>query len=99
MKSKKCFFLSLLVVMNYISYAQNKEIFVLDNATKLPIETVNLYYPNIQEGTFTNAEGQAVIHVVDSNLKISHLGYEEKIINTNETDLKQFIIIAEKRLR
>ncbi|SHM22928.1 CarboxypepD_reg-like domain-containing protein [Flavobacterium flevense] len=78
-------YLSILILLNSIVlYSQNNEIFILDSETKLPIETVNIYYPAIQEGTFTNADGEATINIRDYDLKISHIAYQERIINSKE---------------
>lgn len=84
MKNAKKYFRTLVLLISMISYSQNKEILVLDSATKLPIETANIYYPSIQEGTFTNSDGKATIQMRDFDLKISHIGYEEKIMNYKE---------------
>jgi hypothetical protein len=84
MENAKKYFRTLVLLISMISYSQNKEILVLDSATKLPIETANIYYPSIQEGTFTNSDGKAIIMMRDYDLKISHIGYEEKIINYKE---------------
>lgn len=84
MKKIKNYFLVLVLLISIISYSQNREILVLDSSTKLPIETVNVFYPSIQEGTFTNSDGKATIKILENDLKISHIGYEEKIINHKE---------------
>nr|WP_288837377.1 carboxypeptidase-like regulatory domain-containing protein [uncultured Flavobacterium sp.] len=84
MKKIKNYIKAFILLVNIISYSQNKEILVLDSSTKLPIESVNIYYPGIQEGTFTNSDGKAIINIWDYDLKISHIAYEEKIINYKE---------------
>lgn len=84
MKNVNNYFRTLALLISMISYSQNKEIFVFDSATKLPIETANIYFPSIQEGTFTNSDGKAIIKIRHFDLKISHIAYEEKIINYKE---------------
>ncbi|MGM8363791.1 carboxypeptidase-like regulatory domain-containing protein [Flavobacterium sp. ARAG 55.4] len=82
-KIKNCF--RIIILFNsIISYSQNREILILDSATKLPVETVNIYYPEIQEGTFTNSDGKATINIREYDLRISHIAYQEKIINSKE---------------
>ncbi|GGA70913.1 hypothetical protein GCM10008015_09550 [Flavobacterium palustre] len=82
-KIKNCF--RIIILLNsIISYSQNRAILILDSVTKLPIETVNIYYPEIQEGTFTNSDGEASINIRDYDLKISHIAYQEKNINSKE---------------
>lgn len=84
MKNAKKYFRTLALLISMVSYSQNKEILVLDSTTKLPIETANIYFPSIQEGTFTNSDGKATLNIRNFDLKISHIAYEEKIINYKE---------------
>lgn len=81
-----------------ISYSQNREILVLDSETNLPIETVNIYYPEIQEGTFTNADGKATINIRNYDLKISHIAYQEKIINSKELQTSNILYLNTKSI-
>jgi hypothetical protein len=60
-----------------ISFGQNKKITVVDKSTKSPIESVILTYSELNEGTFTNAEGTALLILKKSELKISMIGYED----------------------
>ncbi len=81
-----------------LSYSQNRAILVLDSTTKLPIETVNIYYPESQEGTFTNADGKATIRIWDSDLKISHIAYQEKIINAKNLQTSNVFYLTPKSI-
>lgn len=81
-----------------ISYTQNREILVLDSTTKLPIETVNIYYPEIQEGTFTNSDGEATINIRDYDLKISHIAYQERIINVKNLQTSNILYLTPKSI-
>lgn len=81
-----------------ISYTQNREILVLDSTTKLPIETVNIYYPEIQEGTFTNSDGKATINIWDYDLKISHIAYQERIINAKKLQTSNILYLTPKTI-
>ncbi|WP_035658827.1 carboxypeptidase-like regulatory domain-containing protein [Flavobacterium seoulense] len=84
----------LVLFIGAISYSQSNEILVLDSETNLPIETVNIYYPAIQEGTFTNSDGKATINIWNHELKISHVAYQDKIINFKDLqDSKIFYLI------
>ena len=98
MKNAKKYFRTLILLISMISYSQNKEILVFDRATKLPIETANIYYPSIQEGTFTNSDGKAIINIRDYDLKISHIGYEEKIINYKELQNSNTFFLTPKSI-
>ena len=84
MKKIKNYLRLFTLFIGIISYSQNRAILVLDSVTKLPIETVNIYYPEIQEGTFTNSDGEASINIREYDLKISHIAYQEKNINSKE---------------
>jgi CarboxypepD_reg-like domain len=78
-------YLSILILCLFqFGYSQNKEILVLDKATKLPIEGVNIYYPEINEGTFTNSDGKASIQLREMDLKITNISYEQIIIKSKD---------------
>ncbi|WP_026715330.1 carboxypeptidase-like regulatory domain-containing protein [Flavobacterium daejeonense] len=88
----------LILFISIVSYSQNSEILVLDSATKLPIETVNVYYPESQEGTFTNSDGKAIIRMRDSDLKISHIAYQERIINSKNLKISNIFYLTPKSI-
>ena len=67
-----------------ISVGQKKIIKIFNQSTNLPIENVNLNYSNLNEGTFTNADGVASLDLKKNDLKISMLGYEEKNLTYDE---------------
>ena len=98
MKNAKKYFRTLALLISMISYSQNKEILILDSTTKLPIETANIYFPSIQEGTFTNSDGKATIMMRDFDLKISHIAYEEKIINYKELENSDTFFLTPKSI-
>lgn len=96
MKTTKVYFKVFMLLINMVSYSQYREILVLDSTTKLPIETVNIYYPEIQEGTFTNADGKASIRIWDNDLKISHIAYQERIINAKNLQTSNIVYLIPK---
>lgn len=98
MKNANNYFRIFVLLISMISYSQNKEILVLDSTTKLPIETANLYYSAIQEGTFTNSDGKATLKLKDFDLKISHIAYEEKIINHKELENSNTFYLTPKSI-
>lgn len=98
MKKVKLYITLFIVFINIASYSQNKEILVLDSKTKLPIETVNIYYPIFQEGTFTNSDGKATINIRESVVKISHIAYEEKIINYKDLQNSSTFFLTPKSI-
>lgn len=96
MKTTKVYFKVFMLLINMVCYSQYREILVLDSTTKLPIETVNIYYPEIQEGTFTNADGKANIRIWDNDLKISHIAYQERIINAKNLQTSNIVYLIPK---
>lgn len=79
-----------------IGYSQKQEIIILDEITNLPIEDVNIYYPNIEEGTFTNSDGKASVILKEMDLKISHVNYNELIIPFKELKNRKAILLKPK---
>lgn len=49
----------ILIALVQFCFGQNKKFTILDKSTNLPIENVNLTYLELNEGTFTNADGIA----------------------------------------
>lgn len=96
---KKIITLLLVFILHQITFGQKKEIIIIDNSTKLPVENVNLYYEALNEGTFTNAEGKASINVRNSELKISNTNYEELVINAANLDNDETIYITPKPIQ
>lgn len=72
-------------------FSQKIELTIIDKISHQPIDGVNIYYPNLEEGTFTNLDGKASINYTKYDLKLSHVNYDERIISANEI-LKSDII-------
>ncbi len=69
-------------------YSQQITGLVLDAKTGEPLESVSIYFDNTTVGTTTNVEGEFSISYTDaiqSNLVISYLGYQQKIISNYRT--------------
>lgn len=97
--TKKIFYLNLLLLYSFILVGQKKEIIVIDETTNKPIEAVNLYYPEINEGTFTNSDGKASLNIKNLSLKISHINYDEIILNPNDLKTTSKIILNQKSVK
>lgn len=65
-------------------YNQSKQITIVNEVTKMPIENVNVYYPSIDEGTFTNSDGKAAFLIKNVDLKIAHLNYKEITMSSEQ---------------
>lgn len=92
-----CVFIFLFQYQFMIS--QKKEVTVYDKETNLPIENANVYYPELNEGTFTNSEGKALINVKKLDLKISNIGYEDVIILYKEINNTEKVILTPKSIQ
>lgn len=86
----------LLLFTLHKSFTQNKVFFVFDKTTNSPIENVNIFYPELNEGTFTNSEGKASINLKKSALKISNIGYEDFILETEREKMVDTLFIIPK---
>jgi hypothetical protein len=93
-EKKQIIFLLLLAFQ--IGLSQNKVLFVFDKATNLPIENVNVFYPELDEGTFTNSEGKASIDIKSSTLKISNIAFEDILLDTENTKKFDTIFMTPK---
>lgn len=74
----------LLLLLSLTGFSQNLEFLVLDEITKQPIENVSLFYSKLNEGTFTNTEGKAILKENKAALLISNPGYQEIILNPDQ---------------
>lgn len=80
----KKYFSLLILLLSISGFSQNLEFLVLDEMTKQPIENVSLFYSKLNEGTFTNTEGKAILKQNKSDLLISNPGYKELILNPDQ---------------
>lgn len=76
--------ISLLASCFYNGYGQKTKIIIVDRVSKLPIENVNINYIDANDGTITNSEGKAVIELKKTAIKISHINYEEFVVNAQD---------------
>ncbi|WP_108801561.1 hypothetical protein [Aquimarina sp. Aq107] len=67
--------------------SQTKQIIIVDEFTSKPIEGVHLLYANLEEGSYTNADGAANIIIREELLTISHLNYQDLTITPKEITL------------
>lgn len=97
MKNIICFLFFLVFIFK--SNAQYIEGKVLDAETKLPIEDVQVYMDNLEQGTLTNYKGNYYLKfpfkkVENSIIHFSHIGYKKLSIpfNTNKNDYSVYLI-------
>lgn len=86
-------FILLFLLAFQIGLSQNKYFFVFDKATNLPLENVNIFYPDLNEGTFTNSEGKASIYSKNLSLKITAIGYEDVILEIKNKKTSDTILM------
>ncbi|WP_394773436.1 hypothetical protein [Flavobacterium sp.] len=76
-----------------IGLSQDKVLFVFDQTTNLPIENANIFYPDLNDGTFTNSEGKASIYIKNSDLKITSLGYADVVLEMKKNKISDTIFM------
>ncbi len=96
MKRIKSIIICINILTTLTLFSQKKEILVLDSVTNKPVDGVNIFYSEITEGTFTNADGKAEINLKEFDLKISHINYEEKTIAYKDLENTTTILIKLK---
>ena len=67
-----------LVCVTYIGFSQSKELTILDNNSKKPIDLVQVFYPNLEIGSISNADGKVKIPLLEKEIFVSHINYTEK---------------------
>lgn len=94
LKSEKKTFILLFLLVFQIGLSQDKVLFVFDRTTNLPIENANIFYPDLNDGTFTNSEGKASIYIKNSDLKISSLGFEDVLLEVKKNKILDTIFMT-----
>jgi len=69
---------SFLVCIACTSFSQSKEFVILDNSSKKPIDLVQVFYPSLEIGSISNADGKVKIPLLENEIIASHLNYIEK---------------------
>jgi hypothetical protein len=92
-------FIIILLAVSQICFAQKKEILIVDGTTNIPIENVNIYYPENREATFTNSEGKASLNIQKMILKIAHIQYDEVTINGEVLNNIEKITLSPKSIQ
>jgi hypothetical protein len=74
---------SFLVCIAYTSFSQSKELVILDNNSKKPVDLVQVFYPSLEIGSISNADGKVKIPLLENEIIASHINYIEKKFTFN----------------
>lgn len=87
------FFLFSFLFAPFFLQAQSKSFVVLDSITNEPIDLVHMYYPDLEVGTITNADGKASFSLKKNTLTFSHINYEDKSFSFSDVSQKDTIYL------
>ena len=87
-------FLLLFITITFSSFCQtNRKIYIADNETKKPIPFANVVYSNLSlKGTSSDIDGAFFVPSNVTELTISSVGYETKVIAFNTTTPKTIFL-------
>ncbi|AXT53226.1 hypothetical protein D1818_21230 [Aquimarina sp. BL5] len=91
--NKNNLILFLVFLISTFGISQTKQIIIVDELTNEPIEGVHLLYGNLEEGSYTNADGVANIILREEVLTISHLNYQDLTIPPKEIELLSTVVL------
>ncbi|CDF79313.1 Cna protein B-type domain protein [Formosa agariphila KMM 3901] len=74
---------SLFVCLAYTCFSQSKTLVILDQASKAPIDLVQVYYPGLDIGSISNADGKLKLPLLEHDIVISHINYIEQTMPFN----------------
>lgn len=94
--SRKRIFIFSFLLTSFSLLAQNKSFVVLDSITQQPIDLAHLFYPDLDVGSITNAEGNINIPLKKSRLVISHVNYKNKSLLYDELIQKDTIYLYQR---
>lgn len=69
---------SFLVCIAFAGFSQSKELVILDNSSKKPIDLVQVFYPSLDIGSISNADGKVKIPLLENEIITSHINYVEE---------------------
>ncbi|MHA7943914.1 peptidase associated/transthyretin-like domain-containing protein [Formosa sp. 3Alg 14/1] len=87
---------SFLFCVVYTGFSQSKELVILDNTSKKPIDLVQVFYPNLDTGSITNADGKVIIPVLENEIIASHINYIEKKLTSDFFKQKDTLFLIPK---
>lgn len=89
-------FTSFLFFIAYISLAQSKEFLILDSLSKKPIDLVQVFYPDIEVGSVSNADGKIKIPLKNNRIVVSHINYIESEFGFEDFKNKDTLLLTRK---
>jgi len=93
----KILFTSFLLFIAYTSFSQSKELVILDTYSKKPIDLAQIFYPNLDVGSISNADGKVKIPLLESDIIISHVNYNSRKFTFNSFKQKDTLFLVHKR--
>lgn len=69
---------SFLFCIVYTSFSQSKELVIIDYNSKKPIDLVQVFYPSLDIGSISNADGNVKIPLLENEIITSHINYIER---------------------
>lgn len=86
----------LLICSGFAAYSQTRELVILDSITREPVDLVQIFYPGMEIGSITNADGKIRIPVREQPIKISHINYFEKEIPFEDFQQSDTLMLVPK---
>lgn len=77
---KKLFFALLFLQAILITNSQESKITIVDSTSNKPISYATIHYLENRSGTYTNVEGVFLTDIINSPIRISHVGYYSRTI-------------------
>jgi hypothetical protein len=79
-----------LSILTISGFSQSKEFFVVDAETKQPIDLAQAYYPDLEIGSVSNADGKIKIPLHQNALVVTHINYKDatfdyEFLTSNDT--------------
>lgn len=87
---------SFLFLITCISVAQSKEFVILDNLSQKPIDLVQIFYPDLEIGSVSNADGKIKIPLKDNKIIVSHINYIESEFGFEDFKNKDTLFLIPK---
>lgn len=88
--------LFLLFFINTVVFSQYKQFVILDNVTNKPINLAQIFYPDLEIGSVSNADGKIKIPLRENKIIISHINYMEEEFSFEDFKVKDTLFLNPK---
>lgn len=86
----------IILFLKSFAFSQSKEFVILDETTNKPIDLAQIFYPNIEVGSISNANGEIRIPLRENTIVVSHINYIKRKFSFDSFKSKDTLFLTPK---